>query len=258
MQIIERQQGINLDKPYLVLHDIQDELLRLYQPQKELDALESILLAYLPSLTSKQHIKLTASRLMALRYPAARSRVSKHERRLSKILKDYAKAIADDHAPAALAVKSTLHQLNQHTRRLLAELPQRENHKGGTILRNAYALLYQQFAIDTPLHIMREIAPLLGVNIHDGQIDKHLSPDTRQALRHQVDKDKQAAREAATAAAIAANIPITIARQPESPQSNAERYQTARQILAKIPEPEIANSLLYALDECMHDNGFTL
>ena len=56
MQIIERQQGINLDKPYLVLHDIQDELLRLYQPQKELDALESILLAYLPSLTSKQHI----------------------------------------------------------------------------------------------------------------------------------------------------------------------------------------------------------
>ena len=76
---------------------------------------------------------------------------------------------------------------------------------------------------------MREIAPLLGVNIHDGQIDKHLSPDTRQALRHQVDKDKQAAREAATAAAIAANIPITIARQPESPQSNAERYQTARQ-----------------------------
>ena len=87
-------------------------------------------------------------------------------------------------------------------------------------------------------------------------IDKHLSPDTRQALRHQVDKDKQATREAATA--IAANIIPTMARQPESPQSNAERYQTARQILAQINEPEIANSLLYALDECMHDNGFTL
>ena len=249
--IIERPHSLN------ILGSIQNnEPLRLYLPEKELDALESILLAYLPSLTSKQHIKLTASWLMALRYPAARSRVSKHERRLSKILKDYAKAIADDHAPAALAVKSTPHQLNQHTRRLLAELPQRENHTGGTILRNAYALLYQQFAIDTPLHIMREIAPLLGVNIHDGQIDKHLSPNTRQALRHQVDKDKQAAREAATT--IAANIPITMARQPESPQSNAERYQTARQILAQINEPEIANSLLYALDECMHDNGFTL
>ena len=92
---------------------------------------------------------------------------------MSKILKDYAKAIADDHTPTALAIKNTLHQLNQHNRRLLAELPQRENHKGGAILRNAYALLYQQFALDTPLRIMREIAPLLGVNIHDGQIDKH-------------------------------------------------------------------------------------
>ena len=235
-------------------HNEATKLLRLYQPQKELDALENILLGCLPILTSRHHIKLTAERLMLLRYPTARSRVSKHERRLSKILKDYAKAIADDHSPIALAVKSTLHQLNQHNRRLLAELPQRENHTGGTILRNAYALLYQQFAIDTPLHIMREIAPLLGVNIHDGQIDKHLSPNTRQALRDQVDKDKQAAREAA----IAANIPITMARQPESPQSNAERYQTARQILAQINEPEIANSLLYALDECMHENGFIL
>ena len=245
--------------PHANIHFAADneasKIMRLYAPQKELDALENILLGCLPILTSRHHIKLTVEWLMLLRYPTARSRISKKQQRLNEIIKDYAKAIADDHAPAALAVKSTLHQLTQHNRRLLAELPQRENHTGGTILRNAYALLYQQFAIDTPLHIMREIAPLLGVNIHDGQIDKHLSPNTRQALRDQVDKDKQAAREAATA--IAANIPIMI-RQPESPQSNAERYQTARQILAQITEPEIANSLLYALDECMHDNGFIL
>ncbi|MDK4684803.1 hypothetical protein QDY72_06365 [Kingella negevensis] len=136
-------------------------------------------------------------------------------------------------------------------------LPKRRDKPTGYIIAQVYEILYRECGIDADAGIIRKILTLLNVDFRDNRIYEHLSPENRKRIRESVTKRREAAYSEASKKATSQNTPTDF-RQPETTNlviSTSEAITRVKEILNQINDPEIAESLIFAIDEALQNFG---
>lgn len=133
-------------------------------------------------------------------------------------------------------------------------LPKRQDKLTGYIIYQVYEILYSEWKIEANAGTIRDILTKLNVDFRDNRIYEHLTPENRNKIKEKVEQDRRAAYLTASQQAIKYNTAIQT-KQYKQTITTTEAIAKIKEILQQIDDPEIASSLIFAIDEALLNLG---